>query len=65
MVYRALSERYGWTPEEVGRLTLAQAYYYCRDEAEARGQTSAAAAKFMAMIYNASDRAEKAKAGRR
>ena len=48
-------------------MTLAQCWYYCRDEAEARGQTSAAASKFMAMIYRASERAEaeKAKAGRR
>ncbi len=41
----ALSERYGWTPEQIGRLTLYQFYAYSVDAEELAGRKTVSGAQ--------------------
>lgn len=31
-MYKALSDNYGWTPEQIGEMTIAQVYWYSKKE---------------------------------
>lgn len=37
--FRMLSDAYGWTPQQIGRLTLPQATMYLADEKGGKGRT--------------------------
>lgn len=39
-IFRELSKAYGWTPEQIGEMTLAQIFVYWRDASDPGGEVT-------------------------